>query len=256
MNRLTQGALAEFIGTFMFVFVSAGLAISARGNPNITPLIIALGTGLALAVPISCFVYISGGQLNPAVSIALVVAQRQSPLFAAVFIVAQLLGAACGAGMLQFIFLDAANAPNVNLGATIGTFTEAGNVLGLIGLEALCTFMLMTSVLLAVVDQRAHRLGGLPVGLTVMACALFAGPWTGASFNPARTFGPAICGRHWDMHWAYWVGPVLGACLAAAAYRAFWSQPPTDLPRSTRRGDGDGDRLEVVEMEITERRIG
>ena len=158
--------------------------------------------------------------------------------------------------MLQLLMTpEAANAPNVNLGATMGTFTNAGNVLGVVGMEMVCTFFLMSSVLLGIVDERAHKLGGLPVGIAVIVCALFAGPYTGASMNPARTFGPAICGHHWDLHWAYWVGPVLGACLAALAYVAFWSEPPSDVPvRSGRRGgSGSG---EVVEIEVTERRIG
>lgn len=235
MTRLAQGALAEFVGTLLFVFIGAGAVISSRGTAGAQLLTVAVAHGLALAVCVTSFMYISGGQLNPAVAIGLIVARQQSILFGAVFIVAQLLGAACGAGMLQLLLTpDAANAPNVNLGATAGTFTTAGNWPGLIGIEAVCTFLLMTSVLVGTVDARAHKLGGFTIGLTVAACILFAGPLTGASMNPARTFGPAICGRHWDLWWCYIVGPVLGAVLAALAYRTFWATRPTDEIRAAK----------------------
>lgn len=235
MNKLAQGAAAEFVGTLLFVFIGIGVIVSTHGNPGSALLPIALGHGLALGIVITCFMYISGGQINPAVSVALVLARKQSPANAAVFIVAQLLGAACAAGLIQVLFTpDKANSEAIRLGATYGTFTGAGHYVGVLGLEAICTFMLMTSVLLGAVDARVHKLGGFVIGLTVAACILVAGPYTGASMNPARTFGPAVCGGRWDMHWAYWVGPLIGACLAAAVYRAFWETPApsTEGPRA------------------------
>src|SRR5437762_1070131 len=246
MNRLTQGALAEFFGTFLFVLISAGAVVSSPVNTQ-GVLMVALASGLALGVAVTCFMYISGGQFNPAVSIGLVVARKQSPLFAAVFIAAQLLGAVAAAGVLLALLSDqVANTHNVNLGATIGSLTVAaqdagGLPLGLLGIEMFCTFFLMTAVLAGTYDGRAQRLGGFTIGLTVAACGLFAGPLTGASMNPARTFGPALCGNHWDVHWAYWVAPILGSCLAALAYRSFWQRPPTDPAGIGRDPDSGGD---------------
>lgn len=218
----TRAGIVEFIGTFLFVLIGAGSALAGE-NPGAPLLTAALANGLALAMAITLCMPISGGQLNPAVSIGLVLARKQTPAQAGLNIVAQLLGAASGAGLLQLIFSpEIANSNTARLGATIGSFTEFGNDVGVIGIELVCTFFLMMSVLASVVDPRAHKLGGLPVGLTVAAMVLFAGPFTGGSFNPARTFGPAICGHHWNMHWAYWLGPVAGASLAALIYRAFW----------------------------------
>jgi MIP family channel proteins len=230
MNRLTRGALGEFIGTLLFVLVGAGTIVAAKGYVAVAPLLVATAQGLALAMVVTCFMPISGGQINPAVSVGLVLAERQSPKVAAVFIVAQLLGAACGAGLLRALLPgDMANDAGARLGATIGTLTESDYILGVVGIEAVCTFFLMSSVMLGMVDERAQKLGGLPVGLTYAACFLFAGVYTGGSMNPARSFGPAVCGRHWDMHWAYWVGPLLGASIAALLYKSVWQRPGRDV---------------------------
>jgi len=91
-------------------------------------------------------------------------------------------------------------------------------MMGVFGFEFILTFALMYVILAAVVDDRAHKLGGLCVGGTVAACIFAAGPLTGASMNPARTFGPALYG-HWDMFPVYVAATVLGACAAALVYR-------------------------------------
>ena len=247
---------AEFIGTFLFVFIGAGSAITG-GNPGAPLLSAAFANGLALAMAITLCMPVSGGQLNPAVSIGLVIARKQSPVHAAFLIVAQLLGAASAAGVLQMLFTPkGANSGAAQLGATIGSFTALDNAPGVVGVELICTFFLMLSVLASVVDPRAHKLGGLPVGLTVFVMILFAGPFTGGSFNPARTFGPAVCGRHWDMHWAYWVGPVLGAALAALAYRAFWEPPMEGAGRTSPRRSPSGELETVAVIDVSEERIG
>jgi aquaporin TIP len=222
--------VSEFLGTFALIFFGVlSIILTAK-----TPLAEAAPGGLVtvafahvmiLGVFIASCMYISGAQFNPAVSIALVVAGKQSPGKAGAFIVTQLLAAACAAGMVQLILTPAvANNPalGTNLGATIGSLTKPQTAMALVGLEAILTFTLMFVILGSTVDQRGHKLGGLPIALTVGACIFAAGPLTGASMNPARTFGPAICGSHWDLHWAYWVGPVVGATLAALVYRTFW----------------------------------
>jgi MIP family channel proteins len=222
MNKLAQGSIVEFLGTFALVFVGAGSIIVAAGEGG-GLVSIALAHGLILSIAITCGMYVSGGQFNPAVAIGLVVAGKQSGRNAGVFIVAQLVGAACGAGMLQVLLTPAvANAPAVSLGATIGSLTKAGDVTSVLGFEAIMTFALMMAVLAGTVDDRAHRTGGFTIGLTLAACIFVGGPLTGASLNPARTFGPAVCGGHWDMHWVYWVGPILGAVVAAGVYKAVW----------------------------------
>lgn len=224
MNRLLQGCIAEFLGTFALVFFGCGSIILAAhpdfGQGNL--ITIALAHGLALVVFVTACMYISGAQFNPAVSIGLIAAGKQDIKTAAAYIITQLFAAGCAAGMLILILgREVADHEAVRLGATIGSLTDAGNAAAVIGLEIILTFTLMFVILAAVVDDRAHKLGGFCVGLTVAMCILAAGPLTGASMNPARTFGPAMYG-HWDMHWAYWVGPVIGSLLAAGVYRVVW----------------------------------
>lgn len=226
--RLTQGCAAEFIGTFALVFFGVlSIVISQPALGGAAGLAtIALAHGLILSVMVTACMFVSGAQFNPAVSIALIVAGKQSPRQAAIFIVTQLIAAACAAGLVQLLLTPSvANAESVKLGATIGSMTQQGAEIKVLVLEAILTFALMTAILAGTVDARAHKLGGFTIGLTVAACILAAGPLTGASMNPARTFGPAICGRHWDMHWVYWAGPVIGACAAAATYRWVWDDP-------------------------------
>ncbi len=226
MKNLISACVAEFLGTFALVFFGAGSIILTHYSPasGAGLVTVALAHGLILGVCVTSAMYISGGQFNPAVSLGLVVAGKQPIAKAGVFIVVQLFAAACGAGMLQFLLTPAvANHEVPKLGATIGSLTLAGNVRGVFGFEFILTFFLMISVLAGTVDQRAHKLGGIVIGLTVAACILAAGPLTGASMNPARTFGPAICGNHWTgLWWVYWLAPVAGACSAAAVYKAFW----------------------------------
>ena len=89
------------------------------------------------------------------------------------------------------------------------------------------TFLLMTSVYGTAVDERgkAVKIGGFGIGLTVAFNILAGGAVTGASMNPARSFGPALEMMHWEWHWAYWVAPIAGACVAALIYENVWLRP-------------------------------
>ena len=93
--------------------------------------------------------------------------------------------------------------------------------------EFVMTFLLMTSIYGTAVDERgkAVKIGGFGIGLTVAFDILAGGAVTGASMNPARSFGPALEMMHWKWHWAYWVAPVAGACVAALIYENVWLRP-------------------------------
>lgn len=231
MNKLAQGSVAEFLGTAALTFFGAGAILAtnqAIGGPGGGGGLVgvALAHALILACCVSGAMYISGGQFNPAVSIALALGGKQPPTQAAVFIIAQILGSASGAGMLVLLLgPQLVNNPELgtNVGATIGSLTTKGDTWAVFGLEATATFALMMVILSTAVDARAHKLGGFFIGLTVGACILAIGPLTGASMNPARTLGPAFYG-HWDLHWVYWAAPTLGACLAMGVYRFAWAQ--------------------------------
>jgi MIP family channel proteins len=229
MSKLLPACVSEFIGTFALCFVGIMSIVllnpaTGAGSPAVGLVTIALAHGLILFAMISGCGYISGAQFNPAVSIALLVAGKQDLQRTIVFIGVQLLSAACAAGMVQLLLTPAvANAPSVRLGATIGSLTDAGNIIGVVGIEAIITFVLAFVGLTSAVDKRGS-MAPLAIGMAVAGCILAAGPLTGASMNPARTFGPAICGRHWAMFPAYIIGPLLGASLAGIVYRQIWAK--------------------------------
>ncbi|MCZ6543071.1 MAG: aquaporin [Planctomycetota bacterium] len=218
----TRAMLAEFVGTFALMFVGGG-AIIVTGGENLVA--IAFAHGLILAVMVSATMHISGGQINPAVSIALWLIKKQSWAQAGLFMAAQLVGAIAAALLLKMLLAGAYDVGNI--GATLGEFSRAGSehvsAGKTLGLETIATFFLMFVIMGTAVDKRGvgknAAIGGFGIGLTVAAAILAIGPATGASLNPARSFGPALVAWTWDMHGAYWAGPIIGAALAALAYR-------------------------------------
>jgi aquaporin TIP len=229
MSKLLPACVSEFIGTFALCFVGILSIVllnpaTGGGSPAVGLVTIALAHGLILFAMICGCGYISGAQFNPAVSIAVLVAGKQDLQRTLVFIGVQLFAAACAAGMVQLLLTpEVANAPAVRLGATMGSLTDAGNILSVVGIEAVITFFLAFVVLTSAVDKRGS-MAPLAIGMTVAGCILAVGPLTGASMNPARSFGPAICGRHWEMFPAYIIGPLLGASIAGLVYRHVWAK--------------------------------
>lgn len=210
-------AIAEFIGTFALIFIGAGSIIADRftnGALGVTG--IALAHGLAIATMVSALGAVSGGHFNPAVTFGFLVTRRTDVATAVIYLVAQLLGAVIAAALLKaFAPAEAANA--VRLGAT--TLASNVNVFAGLIIELVLTFFLVTAVFGTAVDERAPRIGGFGIGLVIAMDILMGGPLTGASMNPARTFGPALVQGVWTAHWVYWVGPLLGGALAALVYQ-------------------------------------
>lgn len=228
MDRIAQGTIAECIGAFALMFVG-GAAILNGGDL----LQVALAHGLILSVTVSALMHISGGQFNPAVSIALASIGKQSWGLAAAYSVAQLAGAVLAAFLLTQFFTPA-EVEAVRLGATLGRASIQSpdslvtpSVAVVMIVEAIATFLLMITILGSAVDPRGvgkdAKVGGFAIGLCVAALILAIGPITGASMNPCRSFGPALVGGYWAMHAAYWVGPITGAIAAAFAWRSFLS---------------------------------
>jgi aquaporin Z len=211
--------LAEAIGTFFLCFAGIAAILSTQPpiNSGIGLVGIALAHGLALSIAVSCFGGISGGLVNPALTIGFLVTGRLKPPLAALYIVAQLVGATVAALACRAIFpaeaVDAAK-----LGIPLPAEWVSTPVLLLT--ETILTFLLMTAVFGTAVDQRgkAVKIGGFAIGLTVAFDILAAGPITGASMNPARSFGPALVYGHFDLHHWYWAAPIAGAVVAALVY--------------------------------------
>jgi MIP family channel proteins len=212
---------AELIGTFALVFVGAGVgALMNDKGIGVSGLItIAFAHGLILAAMIYALGHISGIHINPAVTVAMKVTGKISNADFIGYIIAQLIGAALAGYMLRALYN-----PGIGTGF-LGATTLATGVSPKIGLlcETVGTFLFFMVIFGAAVDGRtAGNNVGLAIGLSLTALIMVFGPFTGASFNPARTFGPALASGHWDNFWVYIVGPILGGSLAGIAQTKFF----------------------------------
>lgn len=218
---------AEFIATLLFVFLGAGSVIITGtltgGELTATRLvIIALADGLAISLLVFATAHISGGHLNPAVTFAAMLTNRISAARGLMFIVAQVVGAVVGVLLLLATIPDAAN---TNLGAhSLGPGVSIGMALLM---EIVLTFVLVFVVFATAVDPGGMgNLAPIAIGLAVLVDHLVAVPITGASMNPARSFGPALVAGEWANHWVYWVAPLLGGAIAGFVYQfAFINRP-------------------------------
>lgn len=210
MKVTTRSAVAEGIGTFFFVFIAGGSIIvdQMTGSGIVS---IAMATGLALSIGITATMNISGGHLNPAVTIGFLVAGKIEMVKAGAYILAQLVGAAV-AGLLLLAFFPAEAGSAVHLGTpALGegvSFTRG------LGIEIVTTFFLMLAFIGTLSGGKAPSgLGGFGVGLTAGLIILATGPLTGGAMNPARHFGTALASGYFDNTWLYWLGPIIGAVL-------------------------------------------
>jgi len=222
---------AEALGTFYLCF--AGIAAILCTAPPISSggglVAIALAHGLALSIAVNNFGGISGAHVNPAVTMAALVTGRIRAGLAMLYIVAQMLGATIAAITCREIFpAEAINAAMLGIPLP-AAWATTGTVFCV---EFVLTFLLVTSVFGTAIDERGKtvKIGGFGIGLTVAFDILAGGPITGASMNPARSFGPALVMGHWEWHWLYWVAPILGGCAAALFYHHFLLKAPEEPP--------------------------
>lgn len=218
---------AEYLATLIFVLLGVGSTINwhaGKENPPPADLVlISLCFGLSIATMVQCFGHISGGHINPAVTAAMVVTRKLSLAKALFYVVAQCLGAITGAGILFMVtpatVRGSFGVTNVNSDISVGH--------GLL-VEIIITFELVFTVF-ATCDSKRTDLGGsaaLAIGLAVAIGHLFGIPYTGASMNPARSFGPAVVTLRFENHWVYWLGPILGGILAAGLYEYLYCPDP------------------------------
>jgi len=217
--KIQQALLAEFLGTFFLCF--AGIAAILSNTPAVGSgagiVGIALAHGLALSVAVNAFGGISGAHFNPAVSAGFLVTGRLPSSRFLPYVLVQLAGATVAAAACRALFLPEA-VMQANLGIPLPAPWASTNTVLLA--EFIMTFLLMTAIIGTAVDERgkAVKIGGFGIGLTVAFDILAGGAVTGASMNPARSFGPALVQGNWLLHWAYWAAPIAGACVAALLY--------------------------------------
>ena len=233
---------AEFVGIFALVFVGGAAIMQARDALG-GRLEVALAHGVILAIMVTATMRVSG-HLNPAVTMGFLVTRRIEPMMAAVYVVAQLLGAMAAAYALKALFPDALFLATRGGGQMISldiTSTQA------IILEAIATFFLTFTVFGTAVDPQAPKVGGFAIGLVVMVDILAIGPLTGASMNPARSFGPAVASGIFEAQFIYWAGPIIGSVVAALLYdRLFLPRAPEDISHGAVRPAGEAPRVHGV----------
>jgi aquaporin NIP len=208
----TKALAAEFLGTFSLVFAGTGaIVINDVTHGQITHVGIALTFGLIVLAMIYTFGEVSGAHLNPAVTIGFWAAKRFPFTMLFPYIVSQLAGAVTASATLRVLF-----PAHRGLGATFPGGSEVQSLI----LEFILTFILMLVILNVSTGGKEKGItAGIVVGSVIGLEAMFAGPISGASMNPARSFSPALISAHFEHLWVYLLGPVAGAMLGVVACR-------------------------------------
>jgi len=217
---LLHRTAAELLGTYALVAAGCGAIVVNSQTGALGHVGVALTFGLVVVVMVAATGHLSGAHLNPAVTLAFAMARHFPWREVPAYIFGQLAGAIAAALTLLVLF-----GPVAGLGATVPSGTAWQSLL----LEVLLTAALMFVITAVATDTRAvGELAALAIGFTVAANALWAGPISGASMNPARSLGPALVAGIWQEQWLYIVGPVVGALLGAAIYQ--WVRVPVNRP--------------------------
>jgi MIP family channel proteins len=212
LNAGTRKLVAELFGTFVLVFTGTGaIVINEWSGGTVTHVGIAFTFGLIVLAMIYALGDVSGCHLNPAVTIGFFAARRFDGRMVGPYIVSQLLGAVLASVTLRMIF------PTSN---TLGATLPAGDDLQSFVLELILTLILMFVILsVSTGSKEKGMMAGVAIGSVIALEALFAGPISGASMNPARSFAPALVSLRLEHLWIYLVAPVIGACLSVFVYR-------------------------------------
>lgn len=204
--------LAELFGTFSLVFAGTGaIVINDVSGGSVTHVGVSLTFGLIVTAMIYTLGNVSGAHMNPAVTFGFWVSGRFAGQKVLPYVVSQCAGALLASGLLRLLFPQ-----HANLGATI----PAGSTSQSFGIEIILTFLLMFVILnVSAGAKETGVMAGVAIGAVVGLEALFAGPITGASMNPARSLAPAVVSGHFQALWIYLVAPFLGAYLGILGCR-------------------------------------
>lgn len=218
-----QRAAAEAVGAFGLVFAGAGaIVVNSVSGGAIGHVGIALTFGLIIMAMIYAVGHISGAHFNPAVTLAFAATRHFPPALVPVYLAAQFGGALAASLLLRLLF-----GPVARLGSTL----PAGGAGQSFALEIVLTFFLMFVIMAVATDTRAvGQAAALAIGGTVALEALFAGPISGASMNPARSLAPALVSGTLEAQWLYLAAPVVGAVLGAFAYQFVRGARPVTAP--------------------------
>jgi aquaporin Z len=205
--------LVEIVGTFILVYAIASAATVYSDSGQLGVIGIGLVHALVLTAIVYAIGYRSGAQVNPAVTIGLLVAKKITRREAAVYIIAQIIGAVIAASVVYSIF-------GSDMSASV-TLPSEDNIVRALILETVMTFTLVYVVLATTTSKnfKTLPLAGLAIGFTLGLNVIFGGSITGGSLNPARSFGPALITWEFNYHWIYWIAPIVGGLIAAGVYK-------------------------------------
>jgi aquaporin Z len=214
--------LVEIVGTFILVYAICSVATVYSDLGQLGILAIGLVQALVLTAIVYAIGYRSGAMVNPAVTIGLLATRKIRGKEAALFIACQILGAVIAAAVVYSMF-------GGDMAASV-TLPADGNVIRAVILETVMTFTLVYVVLTTTTSKnfKIAPLAGVAIGFTLGFNVILGGSITGASLNPARSFGPALIVGNFDYQWIYWVAPILGGLIAAGVYAGLHKD--LDLP--------------------------
>jgi len=242
LAALWRGGVSEFFATLIFVFIGTGAVVASQaqlgsssiGVPNLT--LIALAHGFCIMVLVYAVGEVSGGHINPAVTWACLLTNKISFIRALVFIISQLCGAVTGSAILKAILPD-----SLQYGMGCHSLNPSLTPGQGFGAEVIFTFIFIFVVFATAISPFAGKLAPLSggeaeygpgkltpfaVGMTILILHCVGIPFTGASMNPARSFGPAIVHHCWANHWIYWAGPIVGSSIAAVVAQIIFLSDP------------------------------
>ena len=249
---------AEAVATYALVFfgpLSIILSVVAFGDGlSIESIImISLGHGAVIGLMVYAFGHISGAHINPAVTIPMMITKKISVQDGIGYIIFQLLGAIIAALSLKAILPE--------LGAKVNFGTQGGpsellnsSIMAGITVEIILTFFLVTVIFLTAVHKKAPAgIHGISIGGMVFLLHLVGVPLTGASMNPARTFGPALVSGFWELHWLYWVAPIIGGIIAGVIMNYVFVNKAEPKTKSVSRSTNKSQQLEQYEKQYLSR---
>ena len=230
---------AEFFGTFVLVFAGTGaIVIDGVSGGTVTHVGVALTFGLVVLAMIYTVGDVSGAHLNPAVTLGFFAAGRCGLGMVAGYIASQCLGATAASLLVHYLFPQS---------ETLGITLPAGSAWQSFVLEAVLTFILMWVILSVSTGAKEKGItAGIAIGAVIGLEAMFAGPISGASMNPARSLGPALISMHFENLWIYLLAPILGACFAVAVCRLICPEGCCEPPWSARAGRGSDGSAETL----------
>ena len=218
-NGALQKYISELIGTAILVFMGCGSAVVLGCETSGGHLAVALAFGLAIVATAYVIGGISGCHINPAVSLAMLIQKKLSAVDFVGYVIAQIIGALCGAGLLKAI---------VSFGVTDQTGALGSNGVAAVGVggaivvEIILTFIFIFAILGVTSDDSKGSVAGIVIGLTLAFVHIVGIPLTGTSVNPARSIGPSILagGSALSDLWVFIVAPLVGSAIAAIVFRA------------------------------------